>query len=184
MNEPMKAKPLATEPRMTESGPQRAVKPTDTGRRDANRDPLTDEKGAHPVGVGLGAAATGAAAGAVGGAMGGPAGAVAGAVVGGVVGGVVGKSAAEVVNPTTEETYWRTNHERMPYAGTGFEYDDYEPAYRYGWESYGNHKERDRSFESVEEDLRHGWEKAKGKSRLKWEQARHAVREAWIKLSK
>lgn len=40
--------------------------------RDANRDPITDEPGAHPVGTGIGAALGGAAAGAAAGAFGGP----------------------------------------------------------------------------------------------------------------
>ncbi len=46
--------------------------------RDANRDPITDEPGAHPLGTGVGAALGGAAAGAAAGAFGGPVGAVVG----------------------------------------------------------------------------------------------------------
>ena len=41
---------------------------------DANRDPLTNEPGAHPVGTGVGAMMAGAAAGAAAGALGGPVG--------------------------------------------------------------------------------------------------------------
>ena len=78
---------------------QESTKVRDERRRgtDANRDPISGEPGAHPVGTGVGAAAGGAAAGAAGGLVGGPIGAAAGAVVGGVVGGLAGKSIAEVV---------------------------------------------------------------------------------------
>ena len=73
-----------------------------------NADPITGEPGAHPVGTGLGAVG-GAATGATVGALGGPVGAVVGGAVGAVVGGLAGKGAAEVVNPTEEEAYWRAN---------------------------------------------------------------------------
>ncbi len=63
----------------------------------ANADPLTNEPGAHPVGVGAaGAGAVGALIGAV---MG-PVGALVGSVVGALAGAVVGKETAETVNPT------------------------------------------------------------------------------------
>ena len=66
----------------------------------ANRDPLSDAPGAHPVGTGIGAAG-GAVTGAAFGAMGGPIGAAVGGVAGAVVGGLAGKGAAEAVNPTS-----------------------------------------------------------------------------------
>lgn len=64
-----------------------------------NRDPLTDEPGAHPVGTGLGAGG-GAVAGAAIGAAGGPLGVAAGAVVGALLGGLAGHGAAEAISPT------------------------------------------------------------------------------------
>ena len=68
-----------------------------------NRDPITGAPGAHPVGVGAGAASAGAAGAALGAAVGGPIGAVVGAAVGAVAGGLGGKAAAEAVNPTIED---------------------------------------------------------------------------------
>ena len=67
-----------------------------------NRDPITKEPGAHPVGVGAGAAGAGAVGTAVGAVVGGPLGAVVGAAVGAVAGGLGGKAAAEAINPTVE----------------------------------------------------------------------------------
>jgi len=68
-----------------------------------HRDPITHAPGAHPVGVGAGAASAGAAGAALGAAVGGPIGAVVGAAVGAVAGGLGGKAAAEAVNPTIED---------------------------------------------------------------------------------
>src|SRR5262245_54217835 len=102
---------------------------------DSNRDPLSGEPGAHPVGVGVGAAAGGAAAGALGGAAAGPIGAAVGAVAGAVAGGYAGKEVAESIDPTLESAYWRENYASRPYTDRNMAYEDYEPAYRYGWES-------------------------------------------------
>src|SRR5581483_9276064 len=102
----------------------------------ANRDPITGAPGAHPVGVGLGAAAGGIAAGAAAGTMAaGPVGTVVGAAVGAIVGGLGGKAVAEHFDPTVEETYWRGNFENEPYYREGMNYDDYAPAYRLGGEA-------------------------------------------------
>jgi outer membrane lipoprotein SlyB len=68
-----------------------------------HRDPVTHVPGAHPVGVGAGAASAGAAGAALGAAVAGPLGAVVGAAVGAVAGGLGGKAAAEAVNPTIED---------------------------------------------------------------------------------
>ncbi|MGP1693055.1 MAG: ferritin-like domain-containing protein, partial [Giesbergeria sp.] len=96
---------------------------------DANRDPITNEPGAHPVGTGLGAVVGGAAAGAATGAFGGPVGAAIGGVVGAVAGGLAGKAAAEAVNPTAEEAYWREAYRDEDYVTQERTYDDYHPAY-------------------------------------------------------
>ena len=70
-----------------------------------NRDPITGAPGAHPVGVGLGAAAGGIAGGAAAGTLAaGPVGTVVGAAVGAVAGGLGGKAVAEHFDPTIEGT--------------------------------------------------------------------------------
>ena len=147
----------------------------------ANRDPFSGAPGAHPVGVGAGATG-GAAAGAAIGAAGGPVGTAVGAVVGGVAGGLAGKGAAEAVNPTVEDTYWRSNYASRPYVERGTAYDTYRPAYRYGWESYSHH--RGRSFEDVERDLESGWDRASSGSKLTWDRAKPAVRDAWTRVER
>jgi len=76
-----------------------------------NRDPITTEKGAHPVGVGLGAGASGAvvgaATGAVLGTLAGPVGTAVGGAVGATVGAIAGayggREVGEKLNPTTKK---------------------------------------------------------------------------------
>src|SRR3984957_12517144 len=123
---------------------------TDTGGRkgDANRDPISGEPGAHPVGTGVGAAAAGAAAGATGGLIAGPAGAAVGAVVGAVAGGLAGKGVAESIDPTVEDTYWRGHYAERPYFDKSTSYEVYRPAYQYGGERRSKYASR--SFDDAE----------------------------------
>jgi hypothetical protein len=161
-----------------------AHKKTHTHDKEADRnpDPITGAPGAHPVGVGVGAAVGGAAAGAAAGSVAGPVGTVVGAAVGAVAGGYAGKAAAESIDPTTEDAYWRENYTSQPYYESGTAYDEYAPAYRYGWES--RQRFHDRRFEDVERDLESGWSKARGKSRLGWEKAKLATRDAWHRVER
>jgi len=147
---------------------------------DANRDPISGEPGAHPVGTGIGTAAGGAAAGMAAGAAAGPVGAVVGAVAGGIVGGMAGKSIAESIDPTAEDAYWRDQYSSRPYYEASHTYDDYQPAYRHGWESRARYA--DRSFDEVEPELRRDWDQVKDRSRLTWDRAKLATRDAWDRL--
>jgi uncharacterized protein YcfJ len=143
-----------------------------------NRDPLTGEPGAHPVGTGIGAAAAGAIGTAIGAAAG-PVGAVVGAAVGSFVGGLVGKSAAEATNPTVEDDYWRSTYTSRPYAAQDRAYEDYQPAYRTGYEGYNRYSDNDRRYEDVEPELRREYESQSVNPRLGWDDARYATKDAW-----
>jgi len=150
--------------------------------RDANRDPISGMPGAHPVGVGLGAIGAGAAVGAAGGAVAGPVGALTGAAISAVAGGFAGKATAEAINPTIERKYWSENYAQRPYSHSEYGYEEFEPAYRYGWESFGKRGREASSFESVEAELGRGWDQTKGHSRLAWDQAKQATRDAWNRV--
>jgi hypothetical protein len=158
-----------------------------------NRDPITGEKGAHPVGVGVGTAVGGGVAGgAIGsaaaalagataaGAAAGPVGALVGAVAGGIVGAYAGKEVAENANPTVDDLYWEENYRRRPYVEEGIAYDEYRPAYQYGWEARVRHA--DETFDNVEPDLERGWPQARAGCNLDWQKARPAVRDAWDRV--
>ncbi|HET7730163.1 MAG TPA: hypothetical protein VFK48_09035 [Usitatibacter sp.] len=150
-------------------------------RKDANRDPITGAPGSHPVGTGLGAAAGGVAAGAAVGSVAGPVGTAIGAAVGAVVGGLAGKGVAEMIDPTVEEAYWRENYTSRPYVTSGASFDDYGPAYSYGVDNYARYPGR--SFDEVEPELSREWQRAKGRSSLTWEHAKHAARDSWQRVS-
>lgn len=147
-----------------------------------NPDPITGQPGSHPLGTGLGAASVGAVATAVGGAVGGPVGAAVGAAVGAVAGGLAGKRAAEAIDPTAEQTYWRDNYTSRPYYETGRTYEDYEPAYRTGYENYPNYQGR--AYHEVEPELQRDYERRHGGTGLAWEKAKHATRDAWDRVER
>ena len=146
--------------------------------RDLNRDPITDEPGAHPVGTGV-CAVGGAVAGAAAGSIGGPVGMAVGGVIGAVVGGLAGKAAGEAINPTAEEAHWRDNYEREPYYEPGRTFDDYAPAYRHGVEARTRYEG---DWESAEPQLASQWESVRGGSSLSWPQAQPASRAAWERV--
>jgi uncharacterized protein (TIGR02284 family) len=146
--------------------------------KDLNRDPITDEPGAHPVGTGVGALG-GAVAGAGVGAMGGPIGAAVGGVAGAVIGGLAGKAVAESIDPTAEEAHWRDNYHREPYYEQGRSFDDYAPAYRLGLTGRTRYQG---DWQSAEPKLASEWDEARGKSSLSWSQAQPASRAAWDRI--
>ena len=151
---------------------------------DANRDPITGTPGAHPVGTGVGAAGGGAAGAAIGAAVGGPVGAAVGLTAGAVAGGLAGKGAAEAVNPTLEDTYWRDNYTAQPWVETTYTYEDYQPAFRSGYEGYARYRGTGKRYEDVEPELRRSWESTRGRSRLDWERAKAASRAAWDRVER
>jgi uncharacterized protein YcfJ len=151
--------------------------------RDMNRDPITGAPGSHPVGTGIGAAGAGLAGAAVGSVVG-PIGTLVGGVVGVVVGGLVGSEVGEEVNPTAvEEEYWRVAHVNEPYYNSSFNFDDYRPAYRLGYESRG--KSGVQAWDEQQEDiLRSEWQSSHGSSRLTWQDARQAAQAGWTRVGR
>ncbi|MGZ3380544.1 MAG: glycine zipper domain-containing protein [Isosphaeraceae bacterium] len=162
---------------------------SNAAKRDENRDPLSGERGAHPVGTGVGAAAGGLAAGAATGAAVGTAagpigtavGTAVGAAIGAVTGGLAGKAVAEHIDPTVEHEYWRSNYGKRSYVRAGEDYDQYAPAYQYGWESQAQHHGKD--FDEVESHLERDWNRVRGNSKLGWAHAKGAVRDSWERMS-
>ena len=158
----------------------------DAAGEHANADPISGEPGSHPVGTGLGAASAGVAGLAIGAVIGGPIGAPIGAAVGGLAGaiggGLAGKGIAEAVNPTTEDAYWSEEYRNAPYYEDVYKYDDYAPAYRVGYEGYGQYGATGRDYSEVEPDLQQHYLRSRGDSKLDWDKARLAVRSAWERV--
>ena len=88
-----------------------------------------------------------------------------------------GGAIAEAVNPTEYTSHFQKNYQSAPYYVSGSEWKDYEPAYKYGYDTYGQYQGR--KFEEVESDLERNWEATKANSRLGWMEAKGAVRDGW-----
>ena len=126
----------------------------------------------------MGAGAAGAAiGGAVGGPVGAPIGAVIGTVIGGLGGGLAGKGIAEAINPTEEDAYWQSNFRNASYFQNDYEFADYAPAYKVGYEGYRQSAMSGRKYADMEPDMQRDFEQTKGTSRLDWEKAKAASRE-------
>ncbi|MDX1952405.1 MAG: hypothetical protein SFY81_09480 [Verrucomicrobiota bacterium] len=151
---------------------------------DANRDPITGTPGAHPVGTGVGATGGGTAGAAIGAAVGGPVGAAIGLAAGAIAGGLAGKGAAEAVNPTREDAYWRENYTSQPWVERNYTYDDYQPAFRTGYEGYSKYGGSGKTYDQVEPELQRNWESTRGNSRLGWDKAKNATRAAWHRVER
>src|SRR5829696_278720 len=81
-----------------------------------------------------------------------------------------------------DDKYWREQYRKEPYYRSTYEFSDYDPAYRYGYESFTKHKGR--AWNEVERDLETGWDRTKGTSRLTWQDAKDAVRAAWHRVER
>ena len=145
---------------------------------DSNPDPISGQPGAHPLGTGVGAAGVGSVATVGGSVVAGPIGAMVGAVVGSVVGGLAGKVTAEQIDPSFEETYWREHYTSRTYVEKGATYEEYQQAYRVGYEGFDRYGNTGRNYSDVEPDLRRDYE-ASMQGSLTWEKAKHAVQDAW-----
>ncbi len=152
----------------------------------SNPDPISGEPGSHPVGTGVGAVSAGVAGLAIGAAVGGPIGAPVGAAIGGVAGaiggGLAGKGVAEVINPTAEDAFWATEYRNTPYFEDQYDYADYAPAYRAGYEGFGQHGLLGSDYADVEPQLQQHYEQTRGSSKLGWDKATAASRDAWNRL--
>jgi len=161
---------------LTETGTRKVV----ANEEDLNRDSLSGTPGAHPLGTGAGAASGGAAGAVVGLALGGPVGGVIGAAVGAVAGGLAGSSAAEAINPTAEEAFWRETFVREPYYAQGRAYEYYAPGFRAGWEGRVRHDGR--SFDEAEPELKAGYNLTKSELDPDWQAVSPAARAAWDRV--
>ena len=148
----------------------------------AHRDPLTGAPGSHPVGTGAGAAAGGVTGAAAGTMLGGPLGAVVGATVGAVAGGLLGKGAAELVDPTAEDAYWREHYSNENFYEAGRSYDYYAPGYRTGYE--GRARYNGKQFDDVEDDLAADYARHRDAASPEWDDAREPARSAWERVDR
>jgi hypothetical protein len=78
-----------------------------------------------------------------------------------------------------QRDHFRTSHSEM-YGNAP--YEEYEPAYRYGWEAGSSGRYRGRAWNDVESDLRGDWER-RNPGAGGWERFKAAVRRGWERTS-
>lgn len=79
------------------------------------------------------------------------------------------------------DRYFKSRWEGADYRDPSYDFNDYRSAYRYG--TYARSAYAGREWDDkLEQELRPGWERAKGASRLSWEKAKGAVRDAWHRI--
>lgn len=135
----------------------------------------------HIVGAGSAGLAGGAAGAAIGAVVAGPPGMAVGGIVGVALGATAGDRIAEARDRRENLGHFEQIYQSMPYYLAGHDWNDYQPAYRFGLDSYASHGAQ--AFAQVESSLQGQWEaNARYGSRLTWMEARPAVEHAWRSL--
>jgi hypothetical protein len=84
-------------------------------------------------------------------------------------------------NWSSEDTYWHEHYSNEPYYSEERDYTVYQPAYRYGVDTY--YRYHGRPYSELDPDmLEKGWGRARGNSELTWEEAQLAAHSAYERL--
>lgn len=132
--------------------------------------------------TGMHALLGGALLGAIGYLLAGPPGLVVGVVIGTAAGALLGRRYAESTDPRDSVGHFEEIYSSMSYYEDGMAWRDYEPAYRFGLETYSTRGGQD--FRQAEPALGARWLKVRGDSRLTWAQARGPVEHVWRDMDK
>jgi hypothetical protein len=83
----------------------------------------------------------------------------------------------------TEDRFFETNFESRPYATPDRFYEQFRPAYRYGFESASH--SLGRTWDDAEPDLAAGWARYphRGDHPSAWEEIKDAVKDAWDRVA-
>lgn len=86
------------------------------------------------------------------------------------------------VDVEMEHQYWSRNYAKQSDYETGRGFNEYEGAYRTGYEGYTKYP--DMTFAQAEIDLRRDYESLGSKAALAWAQAKTAVRAGWERVER
>lgn len=98
----------------------------------------------------------------------------------GQAGGLTKAGVLDTLDPVVEHGFWQSTYYSRPYIKEGDSYEQFGPAYQYGWESRVFYDPR--TFAEVELFLIRDWSAHQGKSNLSWDKARQAVRDSWNRI--
>ncbi|HEY4246527.1 MAG TPA: hypothetical protein VGM64_06695 [Lacunisphaera sp.] len=76
------------------------------------------------------------------------------------------------------EAHWREHHPKQQFS-QGRPYEEFQSAYRAGYEGYSEFGENGKSFEETETKLRERYESENGSPQLPWTVVRPATHAAW-----
>lgn len=80
-----------------------------------------------------------------------------------------------------DRDWWRSSFSSRPYASADRRFEDYEPGYRFGYESVN--KYRGKNWNDIEPNLRTDWERFETRGQSTWENVKDSVRDAWDNLT-
>jgi hypothetical protein len=80
-----------------------------------------------------------------------------------------------------DESFWRDNYKTRPYFDESRSFEEYRPAYKYGYDS-ANRIGR-RPWNEAEPDLRSGWDRYEGRGQSTWEEVKESVKDAWDRIT-
>jgi hypothetical protein len=92
------------------------------------------------------------------------------------------RAGVHVIDRVDYRNFFHNTFQNASYYSTGREWSDYEPAYDYGYASFGQY--RGQRFEDVEDILERRWDAYRAHSRLAWAEARGAVRDGWLQIER
>ncbi|MGY0557585.1 hypothetical protein [Lysobacter sp. A421] len=91
-----------------------------------------------------------------------------------------GDNPTRLLDETSQQDYWKNQYSKEGYYEAGRTYDEYDPAYRTGYQ--GQQRYQGKTFDQAEPELKSDYEQARGQSQLGWEKAKHAVKAAWHRV--
>lgn len=126
---------------------------------------------------------TGVVTGAAIGSVAGPVGTVIGGIAGAIGGWWAGRAVADAATSftRTDDEFYRDHYEASDTRLADRRYDDVRPAYQLGHIAAQNPDYTGRPFESVESDLRRGWDSTASNTHGEWERVRGYARDAYTR---
>lgn len=150
---------------------------TDTSVHHAGHPTAGEEVGEAAGGI------TGVVTGAAIGSVAGPVGTVIGGIAGAIGGWWAGRAVADAATSFThtDDEFYRDHYEASDTRLADRRYDDVRPAYQLGHIAARNPDYAGRPFESVESDLRRGWDSTASTTHGEWERVRGYARDAYAR---
>lgn len=153
-----------------------------------NRDDLNRRDVTPTVGDEVGEAAggiSGVVTGAAIGSLGGPIGTIIGGIAGAIGGWWAGKEISEAARSYTNEddSFYRSHYESSDARLADRSYADVSPAYQLGHLAGRNPDYAGRSFDTVESDLRRGWDSSAARAHGEWDHVRGFARDAYTRAA-